>query len=91
MGAGNKLGKDDVNWELEFARLAVNIAFAYWFWCQRRMRQLVDAHDAYSRTAWLVLFRELRRESRNAEFTWVSALYSFKQLMEHESGDAGQS
>lgn len=80
--AGNELSERKVNWELEFARLEVNVTFAYWLWCQKRLKELVDAHDSYSCSAWLVVFPALRRAARNAQFAWVAALYEFRGLIE---------
>jgi hypothetical protein len=79
------------NLELELTRLEVNVAFAYWLWCQKRMKELVNSSDSYSSDAWLVLFTELRRKAQKAEFSWVSALYCFRQLKEKEAEAAGQS
>lgn len=79
---GNELGEHKVDWELEFARLEVNLTFAYWLWCQKRLKHLVDSHDSYSYRAWLVVFPALRRVARNAQFAWVRALYEFRGLIE---------
>jgi hypothetical protein len=63
--AGNELSKHKVDWELEFARLKVNVTFAYWFWCQKRLNELVNSYDGNSSHAWLVVFPVLRRPTPN--------------------------
>lgn len=80
--AGNELGERKVDWELEFARLEVNVTFAYWLWCQKRLSGLVNYYDGNSSRAWLVVFPTLRRAARNAQFAWVRALYEFRGLIE---------
>ena len=65
-------------------RLKVNVPFAYWLWCQKRMKKLVNSSESYSKDAWLMSFTELRRKARKAEFSWASALYCFRQLKEQK-------
>lgn len=82
MGACGELNERRVDWELEFARLEVNVTFAYWLWCQKRLRELVNSYDGNSSRAWLAVFPALRRAARNAQFAWVRALYEFRGLVE---------
>jgi hypothetical protein len=73
--------------KLEDARLRVIVAFAYWLWCQRRLKDSVNSfHSFDSRSAWLASFSHLRRAARNAEVRWVAAIYGFKRLIE-EAGE----
>jgi hypothetical protein len=88
--AGGELTEHKVDWELEFAKLAVNIAFAYWLWCQKRLNKLVNSYDGNSSLAWLSLFAEVRRASRNAQFSWVAALCEFRRLVEKKSEKSAQ-
>ena len=91
MGSTNgELKEHKVDWELEFAKLAVNISFAYWLWCQMRLNELVNSYDGNSTRAWRTIFAELRRAARNAQFSWVAALYQFKQLIETKADDSAQ-
>jgi len=80
----------NVDWELEFTRLEVIAAFAFWFWCQKRLNELVNSYDGNSSRAWLAMFAELRRAARNAQFSWVAALYEFRRLVEAKAEDSGQ-
>ncbi len=75
--------RHDAASELEDARLRVIVAFAYWFWCQRRLKDLVKSFDSFEDSAmWLASFSQLRRAARNAEVRWVAAIYAFKRLVE---------
>jgi hypothetical protein len=81
--ADGKPDTHDATGELEGARLRVIVAFAYWLWCQRRLRDLVNSFQSFDAgAAWLASFSQLRRAARNAEFRWVTAIYSFKHLIE---------
>jgi hypothetical protein len=83
--------KHNATGELEGARLRVIVAFAYWLWCQRRLKDLVNSfHSFDSSSAWLASFSQLRRTARNAEFRWVAALYDFKRLVEATAEDFGK-
>lgn len=76
----------DVASNLEDARLRVIVAFAYWFSCQRRLKDLVKSFDSFETSAsWLTSFSRLRRAARKAELRWVVAIYAFKRLVEAES------
>lgn len=86
---GNPDKHDDANSEIESARLRVIVAFAYWLWCQRRLKDLVNSFQSFDTgSAWLASFSQLRRAARNAEFRWVAALYDFKRLVEGQ--DSGK-
>jgi hypothetical protein len=75
--------------QLEDARLRASVAFAYWIWCQKRLKDLVDSfHSFDSSSAWLASFLHLRRAARNAEVRWVTAIYGFKRLVEGQ--DSGK-
>ena len=75
--------KYDAASELEDARLRVVVAFAHWFWCQRRLKDLVKSFHSFDTSAtWLASFSQLRRAARNAELRWVVAVYAFKRLVE---------
>lgn len=81
--AGGKHSKDDAISALEDARLRVVVAFAHWFWCQRRLKDLVKSFRSFETSAtWLASFSHLRRAARNAEVRWVAAIYAFKRLVE---------
>lgn len=74
---------------LDEARLRAIVAFAYWLWCQRRLKDLVQSFQSLESSAsWLASFSQLRRAARNAEVRWVSAIYGFKRLVEVQ--DAGK-
>lgn len=82
----SKLNKHDATSELEDARLRVIVAFAYWFWCQNRLKDLVKSFDSFETSAtWLTSFLHLRLAARKAELRWVAAVYAFKRLVEAES------
>jgi hypothetical protein len=57
----------------------------YW---QSRTRELIANAEAYSYPAFRKSFRELRCESRKAEFELVIALYQFQREMEARAKDA---
>lgn len=81
--AGGKHSNDDAIGALEDARLRVIVAFAHWFWCQRRLKNLVNSFRSFETSAtWLVSFSRLRRAARNAELRWVAAIYGFRRLVE---------
>jgi hypothetical protein len=89
--ADRKTDKHDATSELESARLRVIVAFAYWLWCQKRLKDLVNSfHSFDSSFAWLASFSQLRRAARNAEFRWVAALYDFKRLVEGQDSSKGK-
>jgi hypothetical protein len=54
------------------------------FW-HSRTRELIANSETYSYSAFQESFRELRRESRRAEFLLVVALYQFEQEMEEQA------
>lgn len=84
--ARSKLNTHDIASDLEDARLRVIVAFAHWFWCQRRLKNLVKSFHPFDRSAsWLASFSRLRRAARNAEVRWVAAIYDFKRLVESSS------
>ena len=56
------------------------------FW-HRRTRDLIADAETYSFPAFQESFRELRRESRRAEFALVVALYQFEQEIEERATD----
>jgi hypothetical protein len=56
------------------------------FW-HLRTRELIANSETYSYPAFQESFRELRRESRRAEFLLVVALYRFEQEMEERASD----
>jgi len=88
--ADGKPGKHDPSGELEDARLRVVVAFAYWLWCQRRVKELVDSfHSFDAGSAWLASFSQLRTAAKNAEFRWVTAIYGFKRLVEAAAEESG--
>jgi hypothetical protein len=81
--ADNNLYEHGGPGELESARLRVIVAFAYWVWCQKRLKDMVNSfHRFDSSSGWLATFRRLRRAARNAEVRWVTAIYGFKRLVE---------
>lgn len=81
--ARSKTNKYDIASELEDARLRVIVAFAYWFSCQRRLKDRVKSFRSFEASAaWLASFSQLRREARNAEVRRVAAVYAFKRLVE---------
>jgi hypothetical protein len=89
--ADGKPDTHDATSELEGARLRVIVAFAYWFWCQRRLRDLVNSfHSFDTSSAWLASFSQQRRAARNAEVRWVAAIYDFKCLVEAKAEDLGR-
>ena len=88
--AGDELIEHDFDWRLEFARLEVITAFVHWLWWQERLNELVNSYDGNSNRAWLVTFAKLRRAARNAQFSWVAALYEFKGLVEKKTEDSGK-
>jgi hypothetical protein len=53
-----------------------------------RTRDLIANAETYCFPAFLESFRELRRESRKAEFALVLALYKFQREMEAQTIDA---
>lgn len=55
---------------------------------QSRTRDLIANAETYSYPAFRESFRELRRESRKAEFALVVALYQFEQEMKEQATDA---
>ena len=57
----------------------------YW---HSRTRELIANAETHSFPAFRESFRELRRESRKAEFELVIALYHFQQDMEARATDA---
>jgi len=57
----------------------------YW---HSRTRELIANAETHSDPAFRESFRELRRESRKAEFELVIALYHFQQEMEARATDA---
>jgi hypothetical protein len=57
----------------------------YWL---SRTRYLIANAETYSFPAFLESFRELRRESRRAEFALVLALYHFRREMEERATNA---
>jgi hypothetical protein len=83
--AGSELREHKADWELEFARLEVNVTFAYWLWCQKRLKKLVNSYNGNSSRTWLVVFTAVRRAARNAQFAWVAALYEFRGLIEAQA------
>jgi hypothetical protein len=87
---GRELSEHKVDWELEFAKLAVNISFAYWLWCQKRLNELVHSYGGSSSPVWLAMFADLRRAARNAQFSWVSRLYAFRSLVAKKSEKSNQ-
>lgn len=88
---GDKQSEDDATSALEDARLRVIVAFAYWFWCQRRLKDLVKSFDSFENSApWLASFSRLRRAARNAELRWVTAVYAFKRLVEATAESSGK-
>lgn len=60
---------------------------SYW---HQRTRELVATAATHSYRAFWESFRELRRESRKAEFELVIALYHFQREMEARAADAYQ-
>jgi hypothetical protein len=79
----HKPDRHDAIGEIEFARLRVIVAFAYWFWYQKRLKDLVNSFNSFdASSAWLASFSRLRRAARNAEFRWVAAIYEFKRRVE---------
>jgi hypothetical protein len=56
----------------------------YWL---SRTRDLITNAETYSYPAFWESFRELRRESRKAEFALVLALYQFRHEMEEQAPD----
>jgi hypothetical protein len=86
-----KPNQHDSGNELECARLRVIVAFAYWLWCQKRLKDLVTSlHSFDASAAWLASFSQLRRAARNAEFRWVAAIYRFKWLVEAKAENLGK-
>jgi len=84
--ADNNFHKHYATNELESARLRVIVAFAYWLWCQKRLKDLVTSfHSFDSSSSWLASFLHLRRAARNAEVRWVAAIYGFKRLVEGQN------
>jgi hypothetical protein len=82
----SKSEEHDAANELQEARLRVIIAFSYWLWCQKRLKDLVNSfHSFDSSSAWLASFSQLRRAARNAEVRWVAAIYGFKRLVEGQN------
>lgn len=57
----------------------------YW---HSRTRELIANAETHSCPAFRESFRELRRESRKAEFELVLALYQFQRAMEARAKDA---
>jgi hypothetical protein len=57
----------------------------YW---HSRTRELIANAETHDYLAFRRSFRELRRESRKAEFELVIALYHFQQDMEARATDA---
>lgn len=58
---------------------------SYW---HSRTRELIANAATHSYRAFRESFRELRRESRKAEFELVVALYHFQQEMDAAATDA---
>jgi hypothetical protein len=58
-----------------------------YFW-HSRTRELIANAETHSYRAFRKSFRELRRESRKAEFELVIALYHFQRGMEARAIDA---
>jgi len=58
---------------------------SYW---HLKTRELIANAETHSYPAFRESFRELRRESRRAEFELVIALYHFQQGMEARATDA---
>jgi hypothetical protein len=58
---------------------------SYW---HSRTRELIANAETHSYPAFQESFRELRRESRKAEFELVIALYHFQLEMEARATDA---
>lgn len=58
---------------------------SYW---HSRTRELMANAETHSYPAFQESFRELRRESRKAEFELVIALYHFQLEMEARAADA---
>jgi hypothetical protein len=58
---------------------------SYW---HSRTRELIAIAETHGYLAFRKSFRELRRESRRAEFELVVALYHFQQKMEARATDA---
>ena len=58
---------------------------SYWL---SRTRDLIANAETYSYPAFLESFREIRRESRRAEFSLLLALYKFQRKMEAQPSDA---
>jgi len=89
--ADGKPNKHDATSQMEGARLKVIVAFAYWLWCQKRLKDLVNSfHSFDASSAWLASFSRLRRAARNAEVRWVAAIYDFKRLVEAKAEDLGR-
>jgi len=87
----SKPKKNEAALELEEARLRVIIAFAYWFFCQKRLKDLVQSfHLLESSASWLASFSQLRRTARNAEVRWVASIYDFKRLVEEAATNSGK-
>jgi hypothetical protein len=59
------------------------------FW-HSRTRALIAEAETYSHPAFQESFRELRRESRRAEFLLVVALYQFEQDIEEQASDGNK-
>jgi hypothetical protein len=59
------------------------------FW-HSRTRALIAEAETYSHPAFQESFRELRRESRRAEFLLVVALYQFEQDIEEHASDGNK-
>ncbi len=57
------------------------------FW-HSRTRELIANAETYTYPAFREPFRELRRESRRAEFALVVALYQFEEEMGEQATDA---
>ena len=53
-----------------------------------RTRELIAKAETYSYAVFRQSFRELRRESRKAEFELVITLYQFEREMEARAADA---
>jgi hypothetical protein len=76
--------------ELSSSKLACFSRFDHVSYWLSRTRDLVANAETYTFPAFLESFRELRQESRRAEFALLLALYKFQLEMEAHATDANK-
>jgi hypothetical protein len=81
---GTRLQDDAMNKQECLAR------FDYVKFWHSRTRELIASSETYDYPAFAESFRQLRRESRKAEFLLVVALYQFEQDIEEQASDGSK-